>query len=791
MKKRLIAMVLALCCLFGSVSPALVYATEAEICKFPDYDTYQNFIAESYPILYRDRLYLKALDAYSGFEWCLDGASWLIGENLSVDRCTEILANMVTLINYQLEEAIVEQASIDTTMTLYDYGVNAADIATGLVGTETLKKAGNTITERIATTMELANGVLDVTVDTKEKIELLAQLEGDYSMQYAFLDAVYVYTDIPEMKEAAKTLMLANAQIMLHKLEVFNSTTSSATKFAAHDVFLDQIAEDLLNDPDFFDSNAWLGVKALSTAFSLYSGAELAFNITLFMGDVLFGTHDTYNRYNEMVAMRAIRQALLHCVTSNSPLVKKDYDTLDRNILLLKMVLYVDIRGEYCAYKMVTEDGKLATLIRTSNGKTIDENYSASIDFIKGNFELLDGLYIEQETKHLTGVEIPISKNEQYKLNIFLSNFSEQWFNEVYIWDENSHKRILASERFESQTADSMDLVNFAWLYAKLNTDSIEKIQYGGDSYYGINIDTINSITQQFFDRSIHLEDIQSEIKDTSNSFQYRVINNAICTPAAAGETYNNMTIAEKAYDLGNGKMRITFSIYSITDIGGSNSIVLSSGTIQDKKVYYYSSKEADTHRYFEYHLSGVAVVQPHKTESGKETYQLISYELSSDKKYSDPSDSFPEKEGKYDADADSFRSYKQILKQYSESAEYTLYDINKDGTYELIVNNGSRKYHIYSLSGSTAILCGSCYAYNGGLYAFEGNGLIAHDGGSGYQHLEHVSLYTLSDNTLEDAKRIINTADHSVEELYNCLNQYSPITNFYPVSDYSLLESQ
>lgn len=412
MKKSIISLILVLCILLAVASPFAVHATELETYMVPNYQMYQNFTTDTYPILFRDRLYLATLDSSTSLGKYIDKASVIIGEDLSVERCTQLLANMATLMNYQLEEAIVEQATMDTTMTLYDYGADVADIAAGVVGTDTLNKAANSVIEGIATTMGLANGVLDVTVDTRDKLELLVQLEGDYSMQYDFLETVYMYADISEMKEAAQTLMLANEQIMLHKLEVFNSTTASAAKFAAHDVFLDQVAEDLLNDPDFFDSDAWLGVKALSTAYSLYSGAKLAFDITLFLGDVMFGVHDIYNRYNEMVAMRDIRQALLSRVEANPVLSEEDYDNMDRNISLMKMSLYIDARGEYCAYKMITEDGKLAKLFSTTNQKIIEDNYNASVRLIENSFENLEILYCEKEwgsvsnAKKLTQINI-------------------------------------------------------------------------------------------------------------------------------------------------------------------------------------------------------------------------------------------------------------------------------------------------------------------------------------------------------------------------------------------------
>ena len=129
---------------------------------------------------------------------------------------------------------------------------------------------------------------------------------------------------------------------------------------------------------------------------------------------------------------------------------------------------------------------------------------------------------------------------------------------------------------------------------------------------------------------------------------------------------------------------------------------------------------------------------------------------------------------------------YMNVLQSYPKTAEYTLYDINKDGLYELIVHG--RDYDVYTLSGAGAVLCGSCDAYYHGLYAFDGNGLIVHNGGSGYLHLEYVSLYTLSDNVFKDTEGMINTEENSIDELHNYLSKYTKITNFYPVSDYSLL---
>lgn len=136
-------------------------------------------------------------------------------------------------------------------------------------------------------------------------------------------------------------------------------------------------------------------------------------------------------------------------------------------------------------------------------------------------------------------------------------------------------------------------------------------------------------------------------------------------------------------------------------------------------------------------------------------------------------------------------KRYKELLQQYPESAEYTLYDIDKNGIPELIVKSALRKYSIYSFDGSHPILCGEEYlAPYGGLYAYNGNGLIIYDGGTGNLHLEYIFLSTLDNNTLNYSRTIKSTEECSYEELRDCLKNYTAISDFYPINDYTYLYS-
>ena len=88
------------------------------------------------------------------------------------------------------------------------------------------------------------------------------------------------------------------------------------------------------------------------------------------------------------------------------------------------------------------------------------------------------------------------------------------------------------------------------------------------------------------------------------------------------------MTVANEMYDLGDGTYGVYFHIYSISDMGRDNSIVLAGGIVQDKSVYYYTDADAAANSYFSYYRSGYAEVRPYTTVGGTESYQLLSYVL-------------------------------------------------------------------------------------------------------------------------------------------------------------------
>lgn len=799
MKKRMIAWMLVISILIPMVFVSSVYAAESDSYMVPSYGIYQSFMENSFPDAFNNRLYLSTLGACSDLNNLIDKASWIIGEDLSVERCTEILANMVTLMNYQLEDAIVEQASVDTTKTLLDYGMDLAGIAAGGVGSSSLKAGSDAVTKRITAAIGITNGVLDFTANTIEDLELLVQLEGDYSMQYDFLDTVYMYADIPEMKEAAQSLILANKEIMRYKIETITSAGESFAKFEATDVFLDQVAGELLEDSDFWDSDAYGPLMVLSAVYSKFSLFKLTLDIGLFLGDSLFGTSDIYNRYNEMLAMRDIHNALLSRVKANPALSEEDYENMDRNISLMKMALYVDARGEYCAYQMTTE-GKLSGLFSSANEENIEKNYNTSIDIIENTFASLDGLYVEEKWDNNTlGNSALDAAKKQLSSVITYANGKEL---EEYHFTYNDLGQVISLVAYRYEDGNAIKWYTQEYEYD--GNGNLVLVEHGSSQsyHYQYDYDADGQITGyssiEYYedtpgssDTYIFSYDNQGRIVERRNEYGSSV--EAFSYDESGKIVYESSDLywgdghfVEKTeYDYTYAPLVISTSTSESKEYGNSSSksisfkphwnLTVASGTIGDSCSFDVDSS-GYLLRIIDANGNNVYVCNYQEPLTGNSEYAEW---------YKQVLQTHPE------ATKHSYTSGGEV-REYQYDTAYVLYDIDKEGTPELIVQEDLSNYYVYTMSGSGATLCGKFYwSYSDCLYAYDGNGLVVHDGGIGSMRLEYLWLYTLVDGVLDSTDTIISTEEVSDDELYDCLKKYTAITNFIPITDYSLLENQ
>ena len=135
-------------------------------------------------------------------------------------------------------------------------------------------------------------------------------------------------------------------------------------------------------------------------------------------------------------------------------------------------------------------------------------------------------------------------------------------------------------------------------------------------------------------------------------------------------------------------------------------------------------------------------------------------------------------------------KSYKAVIQQQpkDKDTKYTLYDIDKDGTPELLISKDDDTT-VYTYDGKTAKKCGDVWSNYNKIYEYDGNGLMSYDGGRGWLHLEYIYLYHLKNGSIDYDSTIMSTEECSYEELRNKLKSYTEITNFYEIDDTSLLD--
>lgn len=154
-----------------------------------------------------------------------------------------------------------------------------------------------------------------------------------------------------------------------------------------------------------------------------------------------------------------------------------------------------------------------------------------------------------------------------------------------------------------------------------------------------------------------------------------------------------------------------------------------------------------------------------------------------------------------------SSKAYLKVLENYREKkqeyiisgakqeviieSQYTLYDIDKNGIPELIIDDANSMtgvYDVYTLKNGNVEMCGQLYAYYG-LYDYAmGNGVVVSDGGIGSDRQQNLSLYSL-DNGIITCKEELGEYYYKTDaaELKSELDKYKKIENFVSTKDSSL----
>lgn len=161
---------------------------------------------------------------------------------------------------------------------------------------------------------------------------------------------------------------------------------------------------------------------------------ETTFKLGIFAGDMIFGTSNTFNRYNEMYAMKQIRDAVIEEIETKNRKIKdsEQYDQIKKVLICLRYLLYANSRGEYCMYSLLERDAQLMSLIKIGEFENYDEWFEEVQVINKNIEENLDGIIpdlnnYKRNEEDFTDIRV-LTDEEIIKAIREASEFAYDWF---------------------------------------------------------------------------------------------------------------------------------------------------------------------------------------------------------------------------------------------------------------------------------------------------------------------------------------------------------------------------
>lgn len=374
-------------------------------------DVWKGELSENEKITYC--IYLKDTEK---FAWAIEAGSKILDCDLSVSKYLEILTNLLSIMDLDLQDYINQQSSIDALKSITDYAGEVADIATatGSLDDLPLNEISNKVKsqmEEISDALEINIGSLTFTIDSIERMQLYEKTIQEFDYYNSFLNAIEQHANESELKQAAGILKKNMNDLLSLKIIQISDTANDAAELLGKDIFLDKMVPELLEmEKDLSGSKlSESDIECLQLLHKSYSKlssyGELTFKLVMFGGDMLFGTTNMYIRYNEILAMKNIRDAL------NKEIVSLDEDLTSENqneqiqkiVELMSSVVYVDCRGTYSVYSLLENDGQLLSLVNFNNYDDYEEWYETEqqnaqnrLNSFKTVFPSLDNYLVEE-----------------------------------------------------------------------------------------------------------------------------------------------------------------------------------------------------------------------------------------------------------------------------------------------------------------------------------------------------------------------------------------------------------
>lgn len=181
----------------------------------------------------------------------------------------------------------------------------------------------------------------------------------------------------------------------------------------------------------------------------------------------------------------------------------------------------------------------------------------------------------------------------QRRINVFLSNFSETFF--------------------DSYPCTKYEMVSFAYSHARINNDG--KVYYGSWEYY-ISETDVNNILNKYFGITYSQNGAEDVLSYTTQygTQTIRYDGDYYYFPAADGEGYSYISIASEMVRNSDGSYTVKYDAYSLVNFWEDDT----------NNYYSYSTEQARNSIKLDYMYSGVARVKDYTRNNGTQSYQLL-----------------------------------------------------------------------------------------------------------------------------------------------------------------------
>jgi len=411
MKKRLFSVVLALL-MCVTVLPMSVFADSGEIL-YSDEDIEELFYEFEYlsdmiePMFGNKEgiaywKYARDMEAKKAMSALIDASCAILGETADKEYYTEVLVNMIALMEHDMSQQIEKQGQLDNLKTGADYAYSVFDIGLTVAGLDDEAK-------KVTDTLKAVVGGGELIFNSRAHLKYYENIVRNYTTAENFLSAVNEYSDNELLSEAASELLSANELLFKERLEVASSISGDTVTYLAKN-FLDDFGFGLLKGLKEYKNDQAIknyvdfGEKAYNVLDGLISTGEAVFKTMLLGGDVLFGTTNTFKRHVEMETMADIAEALVAAYEDVAVTTSMPSSTLYGNIRkkcdIYKMLLTTHARGEYLIYSLKTKDGGLLSVLSNwvdeylkDEDSTVKKWYDNQTDYFEDYYGQIDALF--------------------------------------------------------------------------------------------------------------------------------------------------------------------------------------------------------------------------------------------------------------------------------------------------------------------------------------------------------------------------------------------------------------